>query len=139
MDNQENKARLKSLNNIEEETKQLVDNISNEKSKTEEGIKNLIFNVETSFETAKTETEKHVLELNKKRINLEKAVKSKLSFASNTLSKSVDTSKQNYDNIGREYRNSQMILLAILIFIVFFYDFTVSHIPWIEYTYQGNS
>ena len=103
-------------------------------------MNDLIVNVESSFETAKKETEKRVSELNEKRVDLENAVKSKLSFASGNLKKSVAISKQSYDNLGDLYHKSLLTLFLAVIFVLFYDELRVyllQYFTWIDNTYQG--
>ncbi|MCE8422945.1 MAG: hypothetical protein J5U16_03300, partial [Candidatus Methanoperedens sp.] len=67
MNIQESKPILKSVEDIELEVNNFIDDISKDKTNTENSIGKLIEEMEGSFEDAKNQTEKNVLALNNKR------------------------------------------------------------------------
>jgi hypothetical protein len=130
--NQKHELDSKGIEEIERDVSNLVNEISQEKEKTENTIKNLVNEVGDSFEDAKKQTENKVSEINKKRFDLEGTVKTKLNSASQSLNKSIDKFKQDYDGLKADYRNSLMIPVAALIFVVFFYSSVISYAPWMD-------
>jgi hypothetical protein len=132
MNIQESKPKLKSVKDIELEVNNFIDKISKDETNTENSVGKLIEEMEGSFEDAKYQTEKNVLALNKKRTDLEKTVTTKFNSASESLKKSIDIFRKNYEGIKIEYRNSLFAPVCILIFMVFFYDIIVAYIPFID-------
>lgn len=133
IDSQEQKLGSKGIEDINKEIKNFVGEISNDKVKAEGAVKILIRSEEDFIEDAKKQIDNSVSELNNKRINFEKVVKSRLDSASESLKSSVAIFKQSYTWLLEEYRKGLMIPLAILIFLVFFYDNIANIIPSINF------
>ncbi|MCE8426010.1 MAG: hypothetical protein J5U17_09570 [Candidatus Methanoperedens sp.] len=132
MNIQESKPILKSVEDIELEVNNFIDKISKDKTNTENSVGKLIEEMEGSFEDAKNQTEKNVFALNNKRTDLERIATIKFNSASESLKKSIDIFRQNYDGFKIEYRNSLIVPVFILIFIVIFYDKIVNYLPAID-------
>lgn len=137
MENQENKIEPRSIEDIKKEANNLVDELSNEKSNTENAVEDLITKIDDAFEDAQKQTESGVSELNTKRIDLENTVKSKISLASDSVKKSIDILKHTYNWVRADYRKSLAVTLSAFIFIEFVYVILVPNFPWVEYVVYG--
>jgi hypothetical protein len=136
MDGQKRKIELTSIEVIGKDANNIVNEISKEKSNTENALKNLIDKIELTFEDAKKQTDKGVSELNAKRIDLEKLVDFKLGLASNVVKKSVNILKDNNEWVRAEFRKSLAAPLVALA-LVLLYKSEISYLLWIDYAVKG--
>ena len=121
MENQESKIEPRSIEDIKKEANNLVYELSNEKSNTENAVEDLITKIDDAFEDAQKQTESGVSELNTKRIDLENTVKSKIDLASDSVKKSINILKHTYNWVRADYRKSLAVTLSAFIFIEFVY------------------
>lgn len=137
MDDQTQNPKLKTLEDIENESVELVNLISEQADKTETVLKHLIDGIDFYFKSGEQEIDLRISELNTKRIDIEKAVKLKLGSASTQIKSSIDTFKQNCTYKRANYQRALVIPVIVLLFVVFLYEKTISYIPWIGYTVYG--
>jgi hypothetical protein len=128
---------LKGIEDIDNDIKNFIGEVSNEKAKAEDAVENLIHKETEFIEDAKAQTDKNIYELNNKRSDLEKVVKSKLDLASESIKKSVDILKQNHTYLVKYYKKSLIIPFIALIFLAVLYDNITVSVPWINYAVYG--
>ncbi len=113
---------VRRIEDIESEVTGLVADLSEKKEKAEKAANNSVTEIHKSFEDAEEKTERRIEELNAKRLDLEKQIKSKLALASAPLKSSVHIFTDNLILIKSEYEKSLIIPIAAFFLVVFVYD-----------------
>ena len=93
------------LKDIEKEASKLVNEISEEKMKTESQIKQLIDVLDFSYEDAEEQINNSVFELNTKKDYFISTLNLKLISASTSLKSSIDTFEESSEWIKTQYQN----------------------------------
>jgi hypothetical protein len=132
---------VRRIEDIEGEVTSLVAELSEKKEKAENAANNSVTEIHNSFEDAKEKTEERIGELNTKRLDLERQIKSKLVLASAPLKSSVHIFRHNLVLIKSEYEKSLIIPIVAFFLVVFVYDPISAYIspsfPWVNYAEFG--
>ena len=132
-----NNKTSRSFKDIEEDANKLVDEISIEKIKTENQIKQLIEILDCSYEEAEEQINNSVFELNHKKDSLINALNHRLISASISLESSINAYKKSSEWIKTQYEKILLTSFVALIFIVIIYNLVNPYLPWINYPIFG--
>ena len=129
----------RSFKDIEEDANELVDEISNEKIKTENQINQLIEVLDLSYKDAEEQINNSVFEFNQKKKSFTSAHNQRLISASVSLKSSMDAYKKSSEWVKTQYQRILLKSFFALIIVIIMYNFVNSYVPWINHSIFGIS